>query len=167
MPVVRSRLSCAVSALDGTRRQKYTVAAAFEHRISEAVIAEVMVKIGRVNDPAQHIYFRFRLNRLVLEPREGQLWQADHIIPVAEGGGEASLDNFRTLCVPCHELVTKKVHAGTSFELGISRIRHNNPRTPQGKVSGIFGELLKAATTFGTFSNFRTHSAQICTSNCS
>jgi 5-methylcytosine-specific restriction endonuclease McrA len=33
----------------------------------------------------------------------GSLWQADHIVPVAEGGGECGLDNLRTLCTPCHK----------------------------------------------------------------
>jgi 5-methylcytosine-specific restriction endonuclease McrA len=32
----------------------------------------------------------------------GDLWQADHIVPVVEGGGECTLDNLRTLCTPCH-----------------------------------------------------------------
>ena len=30
-------------------------------------------------------------------------WEADHIVPVVEGGGECGLDNIRTLCVPCHK----------------------------------------------------------------
>lgn len=34
------------------------------------------------------------------------LWDADHIRPVAEGGGECDLDNLRTLCLPCHREVT-------------------------------------------------------------
>lgn len=34
-------------------------------------------------------------------------WDADHIVPVVEGGGECSLANIRTLCVPCHQRVTK------------------------------------------------------------
>ena len=34
------------------------------------------------------------------------LWDADHILPVAEGGGECDLDNIRTLCLRCHRLVT-------------------------------------------------------------
>lgn len=29
-------------------------------------------------------------------------WEADHIIPVAEGGGSCGLDNLRTLCKSCH-----------------------------------------------------------------
>src|SRR5580693_6461979 len=33
-------------------------------------------------------------------------WDADHIIPVIEGGGECDLSNFRTLCIPCHKKVT-------------------------------------------------------------
>ena len=32
----------------------------------------------------------------------GDLWQADHILPVIEGGGECTLDNLRTLCTGCH-----------------------------------------------------------------
>ncbi len=34
------------------------------------------------------------------------LWDADHIVPVVEGGGECDLDNIRTLCVHCHRVVT-------------------------------------------------------------
>ncbi len=30
------------------------------------------------------------------------LWDADHLLPVAEGGGQCDLDNLRTLCLPCH-----------------------------------------------------------------
>lgn len=34
------------------------------------------------------------------------LWDADHIQPVAEGGGQCDLGNLRTLCLPCHREVT-------------------------------------------------------------
>jgi 5-methylcytosine-specific restriction enzyme A len=34
------------------------------------------------------------------------LWDADHIMPVAEGGGECDLSNMRTLCLKCHRLRT-------------------------------------------------------------
>lgn len=33
-------------------------------------------------------------------------WEADHIVPVAEGGGSCDLDGFRTLCLWCHRLET-------------------------------------------------------------
>jgi 5-methylcytosine-specific restriction endonuclease McrA len=33
-------------------------------------------------------------------------WEADHIVPVADGGGECGLDNYRLLCRPCHVKVT-------------------------------------------------------------
>lgn len=36
-------------------------------------------------------------------------WQADHIIPVAEGGGLCGLDNYRTLCTTCHKKVTNEL----------------------------------------------------------
>jgi hypothetical protein len=31
------------------------------------------------------------------------LWDADHILPVCEGGGECDLENIRTLCLACHK----------------------------------------------------------------
>ena len=36
-------------------------------------------------------------------------WQADHIRPVAEGGGDCGLDNYRTLCCACHAAETGKL----------------------------------------------------------
>ena len=38
----------------------------------------------------------------------GGLWDADHIIPVKDGGGLCGIDNIRTLCIPCHK---KKTYA--------------------------------------------------------
>jgi 5-methylcytosine-specific restriction endonuclease McrA len=40
---------------------------------------------------------------------ERSLWQADHIVPVSEGGGECGLDNIRTLCWKCHRAETAKL----------------------------------------------------------
>jgi 5-methylcytosine-specific restriction protein A len=37
------------------------------------------------------------------------LWDADHILPVTEGGGECDLDNIRTLCLRCHRSVTTQL----------------------------------------------------------
>jgi len=39
------------------------------------------------------------------------LWQADHIVPVCEGGGECGLDGYRTLCRRCHDRETAKLAA--------------------------------------------------------
>ena len=43
-----------------------------------------------------------RLNRRTL-------WDADHIVPVAEGGGECDLDNIRSLCLVCHRRQTSEL----------------------------------------------------------
>ncbi|XP_071788740.1 DNA annealing helicase and endonuclease ZRANB3-like [Asterias amurensis] len=47
-----------------------------------------------------------RLNEIIRNPSSGQFWHADHIVAVFEGGGLCSMDNFRTLCVVCHDKVT-------------------------------------------------------------
>ena len=39
------------------------------------------------------------------------LWDADHIQPVAEGGGECDLSNIRTLCLICHRRETLALRA--------------------------------------------------------
>jgi 5-methylcytosine-specific restriction endonuclease McrA len=39
------------------------------------------------------------------------LWDADHILPVAEGGGQCDLDNLRTLCLLCHREATRELRA--------------------------------------------------------
>lgn len=38
-------------------------------------------------------------------------WDADHIIPVCEGGGQCGIENYRTLCIPCHKKETKELAA--------------------------------------------------------
>jgi 5-methylcytosine-specific restriction endonuclease McrA len=42
--------------------------------------------------------FNFKLGRAY--------WDADHIIPVWEGGGQCDLSNIQTLCLRCHHLKT-------------------------------------------------------------
>jgi 5-methylcytosine-specific restriction enzyme A len=42
------------------------------------------------------------------------LWDADHIVPVVEGGGECDLENIRTLCLKCHRAVTAQLRARRS-----------------------------------------------------
>jgi len=41
--------------------------------------------------------------------QRSSLWDADHIVPVVEGGGECDLENIRTLCIRCHREVTAEL----------------------------------------------------------
>jgi 5-methylcytosine-specific restriction enzyme A len=45
----------------------------------------------------------------VQKRRRKSLWDADHIVPIIEGGGECDLDNLRTLCLRCHKEVTQSL----------------------------------------------------------
>lgn len=51
--------------------------------------------------------YRFLREWNLKEGLRKSLWDADHIIPVAEGGGECDLSNMRTLCLKCHRAVTE------------------------------------------------------------
>ncbi len=46
------------------------------------------------------------------------LWDADHIVPVAEGGGQCDLDNLRTLCLPCHREATAQLRLRLKHRAG-------------------------------------------------
>jgi 5-methylcytosine-specific restriction endonuclease McrA len=56
------------------------------------------------------------------------LWDADHILPVAEGGGQCDLDNIRTLCLPCHREVTADLRR---------RLRERNIPVPPDSHAGV------------------------------
>ena len=44
--------------------------------------------------------------KIWIKKHGGGLWDADHIVRVADGGGLCGLDNMRTLCIPCHKIIT-------------------------------------------------------------
>lgn len=62
---------------------------------------------GQVDSVAVHVRYRDERHRLRgLGFTIGiSFWQADHLIPLAEGGTNV-LANYRTLCVPCHKRET-------------------------------------------------------------
>lgn len=65
------------------------------------------------------------LDRLLQNPKEGDFWQADHILAVSEGGGSCGLENLRTLCVPCHATETEKLQGRLKL-----RETNNNSEVP-------------------------------------
>lgn len=56
------------------------------------------------------VFERLPLEKLV-HRRTGHLWQADHIVEVADGGGECDLDNYQTLCTEDHKRKTAEFAA--------------------------------------------------------
>jgi len=77
----------------------------------------------------------------------GNAWQADHIVPVYEGGGLCDLTNFRTLCTVCHGDETAKQATARA------RARHaaNTPTLPQlytrySQSQGSDGDFVTPAT---------------------
>ncbi len=62
----------------------------------------------------QHVGFR-RLRRAFLERhsipygrQDSDWWDADHVVPVEDGGGECGLPGYQTLCIPCHKRKTAR-----------------------------------------------------------
>lgn len=53
--------------------------------------------------------FKEKLGAILGVRRHGGYWDADHMTPVSQGGGECGLDNYRTLCLLCHKKVTAEL----------------------------------------------------------
>lgn len=60
------------------------------------------------------------------------LWDADHILPVVEGGGECDLRNLRTLCLRCHREATLQLRARL-----LQQRRQNKMEAPAGDAGPI------------------------------
>lgn len=70
-----------------------------------------------------------RARLIGFNPDRNTWWDADHIVPVAEGGGECDLTNFRTLCLPCHKRVTAELRQRLKAKRDAAK--------PQGKLPGV------------------------------
>jgi len=46
--------------------------------------------------------------RLTSNRRLPRLWDLDHSVRVADGGGSCGIDNLATLCLPCHQAKSRK-----------------------------------------------------------
>jgi len=54
-------------------------------------------------------YVEARQVRTAMGFNTDHLWEMDHTIPVVLGGGMCGPENLRTLCVPCHKVVTREL----------------------------------------------------------
>lgn len=70
--------------------------------------------------------------------RDRTLWEADHVVPVAEGGGGCGLQGYRTLCRPCHVRVTAELRARLATKAGRARSRElGEPELGQPQQIGL------------------------------
>ncbi|CAE7540133.1 smrc-1 [Symbiodinium sp. CCMP2456] len=79
---------------------------------------------------------------------EGSLWQADHILPVWQGGGACGLENLQTLCASCHNLKTSEETKQRAAKARAARARAAGSRWPAGRLrsgssSGFWAVALK------------------------
>jgi MFS family permease len=58
------------------------------------------------------------------------LWDADHILPVVEGGGECDLQNLRPLCLLCHRQQTLELRRRLLFSSLATGLSSNELRLP-------------------------------------
>lgn len=88
-------------------RQDLISAVVSSDATSEENIFQVRRKLVERHHPLM-MFFPNLVERAIRTPVAGNLWHADHILPVSQGGGECTLENIQTLCVACHQLKTKE-----------------------------------------------------------
>lgn len=77
--------------------------------------------------------------RLRIAARSKSYWQADHRVPVREGGGTCGLNNLQTLCVWCHRV---KSEADKRHRAGLGPV----PGKPNGLTQVLAAERAELAT---------------------
>lgn len=106
----RDRGVCAVCKLDTViTEQQLALAINTAWRIGPDVWAAAKVE------------FRLKLGADLGSRRRGGFWDADHVVPVVQDGGGCGLDNYRTLCIPCHKQVTSSLRKQLAAERKQSR----------------------------------------------
>lgn len=104
----RDRSICAQCGFDARRAEHvlgYLVERSYQRRSDAATYREALVWLLDVWAPRRTPRRRTDLWGWTVP----HLWEADHIRPVVEGGGECELDNYRTLCIPCHRAETREL----------------------------------------------------------
>lgn len=71
-----------------------------------------------------------RARELGFDPGRLTWWDADHIVPVAEGGGGCGLDNYQTLCLPCHKRETRALRRRLRSSWIQVRLEHGGTEVP-------------------------------------
>ncbi|MEO8521005.1 MAG: HNH endonuclease signature motif containing protein [Acidobacteriota bacterium] len=71
-------------------------------------------------------------------------WEADHIVPVADGGGECGLDNYRLLCRPCHVAVTLAWRARRVRPLSAAAPSAADQSAPRNATRSAFSDAVSA-----------------------
>ncbi len=80
-----------------------------KYRRAKRVRAHLLWKALHVKYPWAFDKWWWENHQVIVMKAAPSLWQADHIIPVSEGGGQCGLDNIRTLCLACHDIETAKL----------------------------------------------------------
>ena len=77
-----------------------------------------------------------RLRSLDIDPHRLTFWDADHIVPVVDDGGECGLDGYRTICIPCHKKISGELASKRAAKKRAARdAKAQALSTPVGKRS--------------------------------
>lgn len=120
----RDKGICAICGLDAVRLQRIlkkllrraTLGSYYGNGVDVNVRKSIQFRYIRAEKRLgkAHLLFPWAFDRSwqklgKLFPHSRSLWEADHIVPVVEGGGQCGPENMRTLCLECHRDETAKL----------------------------------------------------------
>jgi 5-methylcytosine-specific restriction protein A len=105
-------LGCGINAeLERRRIQRWTPDHGFWQHVTQGEWSVYVAWVAKQRDiaVARFIVMGFP------SPRD-HWWESHHIVPVIEGGGCCGLENYRTMCIPCHKKETAKLAQRRAFK---------------------------------------------------
>jgi 5-methylcytosine-specific restriction endonuclease McrA len=73
---------------------------------TKEIAKNALLLVGEAKENFLKSYSISLKRKIWMKKHGGGLWDADHIVPVKDGGGLCGLDNLRTLCIKCHKSIT-------------------------------------------------------------
>jgi 5-methylcytosine-specific restriction endonuclease McrA len=102
---------CAKCGFDADAAEKELRDAAWNDRVADGMVDYASRWLTEERWKRQFPTFHTIADRLDIPMARRDIgksfWEADHIVPVIEGGGCCGLEGFRTLCWRCHAAETK------------------------------------------------------------
>lgn len=117
----RDRGICAICGTDCRALEKYLRQLHYLRKLVRQCLRPNSATVKEAKESIIQIEQELSSRDFPIKGVRKSLWDADHILEVSEGGGLCGLENFQTLCIPCHTRKTTRKHREQAQQRRVDR----------------------------------------------